>query len=202
VYGERRVRAARIAGLTEIPCEITDHTDDELIEIGLAENIQRRDLTPLEEARAFKQLIDKQNYSTRSLAERLGKHRSYIDNRLALLHVPEDVRQMVVQRPDTISSARQIARLKSADDRRPIIEGLVQRQISAADVNRQVNDNLRPPIPPTIEQQFDEDLVTINAIFSRWESLNTSPTYRVPIIRYVRRLLIRVKELSKSLHIS
>jgi ParB family chromosome partitioning protein len=72
VFGERRLQAARQAGLTVVPCDVRNHTDAELIEIGLAENIQRRDLYPLEEAEAFQAMIDQRGYSERSLAERIG----------------------------------------------------------------------------------------------------------------------------------
>src|ERR671917_2574115 len=70
VFGERRLRAAELAGLAMVPCDVAEHTDDEMIEIGLAENIQRRDLDPLEEARAFRTLIDQRGYTERRLAER------------------------------------------------------------------------------------------------------------------------------------
>jgi ParB family transcriptional regulator, chromosome partitioning protein len=117
VYGERQLRAARAAGLTEVPCEVASHTDDELIEIGLAENIQRRDLDPLEEARAFQMLIDERGYSIRSLAERIGKDKSYVEDRLALLRTPADVQQMVEQRPDSLRAAREIAKIETPHTR-------------------------------------------------------------------------------------
>jgi ParB family chromosome partitioning protein len=138
VYGERRWRAAQQAGMTTIPCEIAEHKDEELIEIGLLENIQREDLDPLEEAQAFRTFIDQRGYTIRSLAERLGKSKGYVDNRLALLRAPQDVQQMVAMRPDTVASARLIAQLPSEDERRPLIRGLVEGQIAAADVRGHV----------------------------------------------------------------
>ena len=69
-----------------------------MIEIGLAENIQRQDLNPLEEAEAFRTLIEQRGYSQRSLAERIGKDKGYVENRLAILRAPEDVQQLVVKR--------------------------------------------------------------------------------------------------------
>ncbi|NTU85423.1 MAG: ParB/RepB/Spo0J family partition protein, partial [Chloroflexales bacterium] len=107
VYGERRLRAARLAGLDSVPCEIADHSDDDLVEIGLAENIQRRDLEPLDEARAFATFIEQRGYSVRRLAERIGKDKSYVEDRLALLRMPADVQGMVAQRADTLRSARE-----------------------------------------------------------------------------------------------
>lgn len=124
VYGERRVRAAQMAGLIEIPCEIVPQTDDEMIEIGLAENIQRRALAPLEEARAFRTFIDQRGYTHARLAQRIGKDRSYVEDRLALLRMPVDVQKMVEQRPDTLRVAREIAKIPDADARQPLIKGV------------------------------------------------------------------------------
>ena len=108
VYGERRLRAAALAGIETVPCDIAEHTDDDLIEIGLAENIQRRDLNPIEEANAFQHFIDQRGYSIRRLAERIGKDKSYLEGRLALLRAPDDVQTLVAQRPDTLDAARQL----------------------------------------------------------------------------------------------
>ena len=85
VYGERRLRAAIVAGLTRVPVEIIAHSDDELIEIGLAENIQRQDLTPIEEAQGLQALLERRSYSQRMLADRLGKIRGYVQKRHDLL---------------------------------------------------------------------------------------------------------------------
>lgn len=144
VFGERRLRAAKEAGLTEVPCEIADHTDDELIEIGLAENIQRRDLDPLEEARAFQTLIEQRDYTIRKLAERLGKDKGYIEGRLVLLRVPEDVQHMVEQRPDTIRAAREIAKLQTPEERQPLIEGVVDGTLSKEDIRSIVRESTQP----------------------------------------------------------
>lgn len=133
-YGERRLRAARLAGLTEVPCEVAEHTDDELLEIGLAENIQRRDLEPLDEARAFRLFIEQRNYSIRRVAERIGKDKSYIEDRLALLRTPEDVQRMIEQRPDALRIAREIAKLPTPEERRPLIEGVMAGNVNTEDV--------------------------------------------------------------------
>lgn len=140
VYGERRLRAAKLAALPMLPVEVGDHSDDDLIEIGLAENIQRRDLDPLEEAQAFRTLIDERGYSIRRLAERIGKDKGYIENRLALLQTPEDVQQMVEQRPDSVRAAREIAKLATPDERRPFIEGIVAGKLTDRDVRTQIRE--------------------------------------------------------------
>jgi ParB/RepB/Spo0J family partition protein len=140
VFGERRLRAAREAGLTEVPCEIADHADDEMIEIGLAENIQRRDLEPLEEAQAFQTFIEHRGYSIRRLAERIGKDKSYIEDRLKLLHVPTDVQSLIMQRPDALRMAREIAKLATPRERQPLIDAVVAGQLNTEDVRTIVRE--------------------------------------------------------------
>lgn len=134
VYGERRLRAATAAGLKRVPVEIIGYSDDELIEIGLAENIQRQDLTPIEEAQGLQALMERRGYSQRVLAERLGKGRGYVQNRLDLLRAPEDVQQLVAQRPDTLRAAHAIARLPEAAQRETLIAGLMSGAITGDEV--------------------------------------------------------------------
>jgi ParB family chromosome partitioning protein len=134
VFGERRLRAARLAGIRTIPCDVTQFSDRELLEIGLTENLQREDLDPLEEAQGLRQFMDQFGYSIRDMAERIGKSRGYIDNRLALLRVPDDVQQMVAARPDTLASAPIVAQVATAEERQPLIEGLTSGSLTAADV--------------------------------------------------------------------
>jgi ParB family chromosome partitioning protein len=145
-FGERRLRAARLAGLTNVPCEIAEHTDEELLEIGLAENIQRRDLDPLEEAQAFRLFIAERGYSIRRLAERIGKDKSYVDDRLALLRQPADVQAMIAARPDSLRAAREIGRLETAAERAPLIAGVVGGTLNTEDV-RAVVRAATTPVP-------------------------------------------------------
>lgn len=143
VYGERRLRAAELAGLTSVPCEVAEHSDEELLEIGLAENIQRRDLDPLEEAEAFQRFIAERGYSIRRLAERLGKDKGYIENRLALLRVPPDVQELVALRPDTIRVARILAQVPTPELRRPLIDGVASGDLTQQDVAARVRSLLQ-----------------------------------------------------------
>jgi ParB family transcriptional regulator, chromosome partitioning protein len=194
VYGERRLRAAGLAGLGSVPCEIADHSDDDLVEIGLAENIQRRDLDPLEEAQAFATFIEQRGYSVRRLAERIGKDKGYVESRLALLRMPDDVRDMVAQRPDSLRAAREIAKVEEPEARQPLISGVVGGALSTADVRTAVRDLTaaatgdtgradphRPresspergaPDPlATVRRDVDRDLAAIRAILGRWQQL-------------------------------
>lgn len=102
VAGERRYRAARLAGLKEIPVNIKEYTDNEIAEIALIENLQREDLNPIEEARAYQKLIDDYNLKQDEVAEKVSKSRSTITNSLRLLKLTNKVQEMLIE--DMISS--------------------------------------------------------------------------------------------------
>lgn len=106
IAGERRWRAARMAGIKEVPVVIRDYTDKEIIEISLIENIQREDLNPIEEAEAYESLISEYNLKQEEVAERVSKSRSTITNSLRLLKLCEDVRQMVMYNMISTGHAR------------------------------------------------------------------------------------------------
>ncbi|MFA4986802.1 MAG: ParB/RepB/Spo0J family partition protein, partial [Candidatus Brocadiia bacterium] len=91
IAGERRLRAAQIAGLTRIPAVVKDVDDREMLEISLIENIQREDLNPLEKAQAYKELMDKFSLTQEQVAERLGQNRASVANTLRILNLPEAV---------------------------------------------------------------------------------------------------------------
>ena len=140
VFGERRLRAAKAAGMELVPCDVADHSDEELIEIGLTENIQRRDLGPLEEANAFRALIDQRRYTHAQLAQRIGKDRGYVEDRLALLRVPADVQAMVEQRPDTLRAAREIAKVADQSARGALIADVAAGNLSQQAVRTLVRE--------------------------------------------------------------
>jgi len=146
VYGERRLRAAQEAGLATLPCDVVEQNDEEMIEIGLAENIQRKDLNPLEEAEAFKTLIERRGYTIRSLAERIGKHKDYVDSRLGLLRAPPDVQAVVKQRPDSVRAAREIAKVPTPEARKPLLEGVVRGELTTTDVRAEVRKGIQPSV--------------------------------------------------------
>jgi ParB family chromosome partitioning protein len=174
VYGERRLRAAALAGLEAVPVEIADHSDAELIEIGLAENIQRRDLGPLEEADVFQRLIRDQGYSIRRLAERIGKDKSYVEDRLKLLEAPADVRQMVEQRPDSLRAAREIAKVEDATSRAALIQGVVKGTLSTEGVRGAVKGLGGTGDQANHEaarRQIAGDVQTVLRITARWGAL-------------------------------
>ena len=98
IAGERRWRAAKLAGLTRVPVVVKEVPDESLLEIALIENIQREDLNPIEEAQAYKKLIETVGLTQEALASRVGRDRSYITNYLRLLRLPDDLQQLVKRR--------------------------------------------------------------------------------------------------------
>ncbi|MBT9140379.1 MAG: putative chromosome-partitioning protein ParB [Dehalococcoidia bacterium] len=132
VAGERRLRAAGIAGLEQVPVVVKLLSDREMMEIALIENLQREDLNPLEEAEAYKRLLDEYGYTQEQLAERIGKSRSAVANILRLLALHPEVRREVVDGRLSEGHARAILALsleKQADTARKVIElGLSVRE--------------------------------------------------------------------------
>lgn len=115
VSGERRWRAAMKAGLKEVPVVVKDYTDQEILEIGLIENIQREDLNPIEEAQAYKKLIEEFHLKQDDLAERVSKSRSAITNILRLLNLSDAVQEMVIDEKLTNGHARALLSIEDPD---------------------------------------------------------------------------------------
>lgn len=133
IAGERRWRAAQAAGLHTVPVFIREMTDAEALEIALIDNIQRHDLSPIEEALGYKRLIDEFHHTQEQLSHVVGKSRSHIANILRLLLLPEAVRQMVGEGKLSMGHARALIKVEDAEAlaRRILDEGLSVRQVEA-----------------------------------------------------------------------
>ena len=119
IAGERRVKAARIAGLQTIPAIVRDFSDQDMMEIALLENLQRENLNSIEEAMAYRSLIDSLNITQEDLAKRLGKSRSHVTNMIGLLNLPEEVKDMIVDGKISQSHARVLSKM---DDKEEVIK--------------------------------------------------------------------------------
>lgn len=113
IAGERRFRAAKLAGLKEIPAIVKEMTEQQMMEVAILENLQREDLTPIEEAEAYSSLIDNLNFTQDALAKRLGKSRPHIANHIRLLQLPEDVRQLMNEGVLSMGHGRALLGLKN-----------------------------------------------------------------------------------------
>ena len=130
VAGERRWRAAKIAGLTRVPVIVKEVPDENLLEIALIENIQREDLNPIEEAQAYKKLIETVGLTQEALASRVGRDRSYITNYLRLLRLPEDLQQLVREGRLSTGHARTLLALSHPDQQRRIARQIIDGGLS------------------------------------------------------------------------
>jgi len=137
VAGERRFRASKLAGLTEIPAVIKKLDDDNAMEIALIENVQRENLDPIEEAAAYKNLMEKCNYDMADVSRLIGKSDSYIRNAIRLIDLPDAVRQMVSNGEISASHARTIA---VADNPVELAREIVNNKMSVADIAKRVKN--------------------------------------------------------------
>ena len=133
IAGERRWRAAKLAGLTRVPVIVQNVTDLKALELAIIENIQRQDLTPLEEAEAYKRLLDEFNYTQEELAKEIGKSRSHIANLMRLLQLPDEVKAYIQKGQLSMGHARALINTEDpvALAKRIIEDGLNVRKIEA-----------------------------------------------------------------------
>lgn len=147
VAGERRWRAAQLAGLHEIPAVVRDTPESDRLELAVIENLQRLDLTPIEEAQAYRQLIDVRGYTQDQLAERLSKDRSTIANALRLLRLPSKVQDLVQDGRLGMGHARALLGLEHAADMLALAYEAIEKGLSVRAVERLVRERTRPPAP-------------------------------------------------------
>ncbi len=143
IAGERRWRAAKLAGLSVVPCVVVDFSDEQMMEISILENIQREDLNPIEEALAYRNLIDKLRYTQEQLAKRVGKTREYCANMLRLLNLPSLIQQMVVNGKLTMSHARPLLGLENEDLMLELAGRIVKEKLSVREVEALVKDYVK-----------------------------------------------------------
>jgi ParB family chromosome partitioning protein len=138
IAGERRWRAAQRAGLTKIPAVLRDVSDEKVLEIALIENIQREDLNPIEEAGAYKKLIDTLGLTQEMVAERVGRDRSYITNYLRLLRLPEDLQGLLQSGRLSTGHARTLLGVDAVDVQRRIARKIIEQDLSVRATERLV----------------------------------------------------------------
>lgn len=138
IAGERRFRAAKAAGLTVIPALIRELNDEQVMEIALIENVQRDDLSPIEEAKAYEQLQKRFGYTQERLAQRMGKSRSAIANNMRLLALPADVQQMVEDGKLTVGHVRPLLSVNLPEWQSEFAHEIYQSQLSVREVEKMV----------------------------------------------------------------
>lgn len=161
VAGERRYQAAKLAGLEEVPVIIKDISDAEVFKLALIENLQRADLSPLEEARGYKQLIKERSLTQDEVAKLVSKSRSAVTNTLRLLDLPEEVQQFVEDGLITAGHARAILAVPSPEGRVKLAQKVVDEKLSVRQtenlaplfsVNEETVVRKREPLPPSFKR--------------------------------------------------
>jgi len=147
VAGERRWRAAKIAGLKEVPAVVQEISDDRLLEITLIENVQREDLNPIELALAFDRMARELNLSQDEIGHRTGKDRSTVSNSIRLLQLPPDIQQLVAERRLSPGHARCLVALPDEEMQRKLAEKAVAQGLSVRQVERLTKRLLEPRDP-------------------------------------------------------
>jgi ParB family chromosome partitioning protein len=165
IAGERRWRASKLAGKETIPAIVERFDDATALEIALIENLQREDLSPLDEAIIYKKMTDELGYSIRNLASKLGKDKGYVENRLRLATAPDDVREMVAARTDTLSAAYELMKVEDKRRRKSLAKQVVAGRLTLIrlrdKVERVLNpDHTGPRAAPAIPVLRDDSLIT------------------------------------------
>ena len=145
IAGERRWRAAKLAGLKEIPVIVKEFSEQELVEISLIENIQREDLNPVEEAMAYKRLIDEFHLKQDEIEERVGKSRTAVTNAMRLLKLSEKVQQMLIDEMITAGHARAILSIADKEKQESIAMKIFDEKLSVRETEALVKRMLEPP---------------------------------------------------------
>lgn len=160
VAGERRWRAAKKAGLKEIPVIIKDLTDQEIVEISLIENIQRENLNPIEEAQAYKRLLTEFNLKQDEVAERVSKSRTAVTNSMRLLKLCDEVQQMIIDDMITTGHARALISIDDPEQQYTIAQKVFDEKLSVRDVEKLVK-NLNKPEKVKKEPVTDKALEAV-----------------------------------------
>ena len=157
VVGERRFRAAKLANLDEVPAIVKEMTEEQMMEVAILDNLQREDLTPIEEAEAYQSLIEKLNFTQEDLAKRLGKSRPHITNHIRLLQLPDVVRQMINDGALSMGHGRTLLGLKNKRRIPEIANKVIKQQLNVRQLEnliKEYNENVSRETPKTRKDIF------------------------------------------------
>lgn len=207
IAGERRWRAAKLAGLKEVPVIIRDYSEREIMEISLIENIQREDLNPIEEAQAYKRLLEEFHLKQDEVAERVSKSRAAVTNSMRLLKLGDEVQQMLIDDMISTGHARALLAIENKEEQYTIAQKIFDEKLSVRDVEKLVK-NLHKPVKSGKKAVSDK---TMEAIYQDIEEklkaqLSTKVTVtskgdgagRIEIEFYSHEDLERLMELMKN----
>lgn len=179
IAGERRWRAAKLAGLKQVPVIIKNLTDQEIVEISLIENIQRENLNPIEEAQAYKRLLNEFHLKQDEVAERVSKSRTAVTNSMRLLKLSDDVQRMVIDEMITTGHARALLGVEDPAEQYNLAQRIFDEKLSVREVEKIVK-NMGKPVKPKKEKVVDKSMQVIYDDIS--EKLKTQLGTKVNII--------------------
>ena len=154
IAGERRWRAAKIAGLKEVPVIIKDYTEQEIVEIGLIENIQRENLNPIEEAMAYKKLLEEFHLKQDEVAERVSKSRTAVTNSMRLLKLNEKVQQLIIDDMITTGHARALLAIDDQEQQYILANKIFDEKLSVRETEKLIKD-IKNPKKPKIKKPVE-----------------------------------------------
>lgn len=179
IAGERRWRAAKLAGLKQVPIIIKNLTDQEIVEISLIENIQRENLNPIEEAQAYKRLLNEFHLKQDEVAERVSKSRTAVTNSMRLLKLSDDVQRMVIDEMITTGHARALLGVEDPAEQYNLAQRIFDEKLSVREVEKIVK-NMGKPVKPKKEKVVDKSMQVIYDDIS--EKLKTQLGTKVNIV--------------------
>ena len=172
IAGERRWRAAKLAGLKEVPVIIKNLTEQEIVEISLIENIQREDLNPIEEAQAYKKLLTEFNLKQDEVAERVSKSRTAVTNSMRLLKLSDEVQQMVIDDMISTGHARALLAVEDKEQQYLLAQRIFDEKLSVREIEKIVK-SLGKPAKPKKEKNISLDIVYQDLEEKLKQKLNT-----------------------------
>ncbi len=193
VAGERRVKASKIAGFSTVPAIVRDYNNQYLAELALLENIQREDLTIVEEAEAYQNAISTLNLTHLELAQKIGKSRSYVSNALGILTLPEEVLTEINQGNISMGHARSLSKLKDVTRIKKIASMIIQEKMTVRDIESLVKkEKKKNEIKrKTISQDLHNELIGFR------DSMNKNYKFKEPVKITSNKIVITVQNIDE-----
>lgn len=156
IAGERRYKASALAGLTKIPAIIRDLDDKESSKVALLENLQRKNLNPLEEARTYQKILELDEMTQEELAKTMGKSQSAVANKIRLLSLPEEIQESLLKEQISERHARTLLNLESADEQKEMLKKIIDNKMTVRQLEQEIKGTNN-----TIEEKKDEEVLTV-----------------------------------------
>ena len=140
IAGERRYRAAKIVGLTEVPVIVKDLSDEKVIELALIENLQRENLSPIEEAKTYQEILNKSNLTEKKLSEMIGRSQPFISNKLRLLTLPNYIQEALINKKISEKHARSLLTIKDEKRQKELLDATINERLSVKELDNLINE--------------------------------------------------------------